>query len=61
MARGRPVGWRKENGVRTLRTMKAYDDEWEIIRRFAKIVKHGDKNKSLKYLEQLEQDSTQVE
>lgn len=61
MARGRPVGWRKENGVRTLRTMKAYDDEWEIIRRFAKIVKHGDKNKSLKYLEQLEQDSTRVE
>lgn len=61
MARGRPVGWRKENGVRTLRTMKAYDDEWEIIRRFAKIVKHVDKNKSLEYLEQLEQDSTRVE
>ena len=59
MARGRPVGWRKENGVRTLRTMKAYDDEWEIIRRFAKIVKHGDKEKCRELLDKLEQDSAE--
>lgn len=61
MVRGRPTGWRKEEGIRTIRTMKAYNDEWEIIRRFAKIVKHGDKNKCIKHLEQIEQDSTQVE
>ena len=59
MVRGRPVGWRKEEGVRTLRTMKAYDDEWEIIRRFAKIVKHGDKEKCRELLDKLEQDSAE--
>lgn len=61
MARGRPVGWRKENGVRSIRTMKAYDDEWEIIRRLAKIIKHGDKEKIIKFLDEIEQDSTRVE
>lgn len=59
MVRGRPVGWRKEEGVRTLRTMKAYDDEWEIIRRFAKIVKHGEKDKCRELLDKLEQDSAE--
>ena len=58
MVRGRPVGWRKENGVRTIRTMKAYDDEWEIIRRLAKIIKHGDKEKIVKLLDEIEQNST---
>ena len=59
MVRGRPVGWRKEEGVRTLRTMKAYDDEWEIIRRCAKIVKHGEKEKCRELLDKLEQDSAE--
>lgn len=59
MVRGRPVGWRKEEGVRTLRTMKAYDDEWEIIRRFAKIVKHGEKDKCRELLDKLENDSAE--
>lgn len=61
MGRGRPVGWRKEEGVRTLHTLKAYDDEWELIKRFSKLVKYGDKEKCREHLEQLEQDSTQVE
>ena len=53
--RGRPIGWRKPEGVRTQRQMKAYDDEWLLIRRFAKEVKHGNKEKAKKLLEELEQ------
>ena len=51
---GRPLGWRKEEGVRTQRQMKAYDDEWILIRRFAKQVKHGDKESCIKFLEKIE-------
>ena len=61
MGRGRPLGWRKEEGVRTLHTVKAYDDEWELIKRFAKLLKHGDKELCKAALEKLEHDSTQVE
>lgn len=53
---GRPIGWRKPEGVRTQRQMKAYDDEWELIRRFAFHVKHGDKQKCKKALETLDND-----
>ena len=49
---GRPVGWRKEGGVRTQRQMKAYDDEWNLIRRFAYMVKHGDKQAAIDFLNQ---------
>ncbi len=40
---GRP---RKVEGARKLRTLKAYDDEWELIKKFAAMVKHGDKAKA---------------
>ena len=40
---GRPVGSKKLEGIRKQRQMRAYDDEWEIIQRFAKMVKHGGK------------------
>ena len=40
---GMPVGWKKPEGVRTMRSMKAYDDEWQLIKDFAAIVKKGDK------------------
>lgn len=40
---GRPLGWRKPEGVRKQRQLRAYDDEWDIINRFARIVKHGDR------------------
>lgn len=36
---GRKVGYRKPEGVRKNRTLKAYNDEWEIIKAFAKILK----------------------
>ena len=37
---GRPVGSTQEI-VRKNRTLKAYDEEWELISQFAKLVKHG--------------------
>ena len=40
---GRPVGWRKPEGTRQQRQMRAYSDEWQLIQQFAKIVKYGDK------------------
>ena len=40
---GRP---RKVEGARKLRTLVAYDDEWDLIKKFAEVVKHGDKEKA---------------
>lgn len=36
---GRPKGTTKPEGVRKQRQTRAYDDEWELIKEFAKIVK----------------------
>ena len=36
---GRPKGTTKPGGVRKQRQLRAYDDEWEIIKAFAKAVK----------------------
>lgn len=37
---GRPVGWRKENpNPRPRRQLTAYDDEWELIKRFQKMMR----------------------
>lgn len=47
---GRPVGWRKAGGVRTQRQMKAYDDEWALIREFAHMVKHGNRQAAIEFL-----------
>lgn len=37
---GRPKGTTKPEGVRKQRQLRAYDDEWEMIKAFAKILKH---------------------
>ena len=37
------LGWRKPEGTRKQRQLRAYDDEWEIIQELARIVKYGDK------------------
>lgn len=51
---GRPVGWRKENPQsRPLRTLRAFDDEWALIKEFMLIVRERDKEKiaaALKFL-----------
>ena len=36
---GRKLGYRKPEGVRKARNMRAYDDEWELIKQFSVIVK----------------------
>ena len=52
---GRQVGWRKPEGTRLQRQMRATTDEWELIQRFAKIVKYGDKSACQKFLDEQEQ------
>ena len=55
---GRKVGWRKGySEQRNTHSLAAFDDEWELIKRFSKLVKYGDKDKCREHLEQLEQDS----
>ena len=36
---GKPKGWRKPEGVRKQRQLRAYDDEWELIKRFQKMMR----------------------
>lgn len=50
--RGRQVGWRKEEGTRKQRQLRAYDDEWEMIQAFARLIKYGDKAAAQKFLAQ---------
>ena len=49
---GRQKGWRKPEGTREQHQMRAYPDEWELIQRFAKLVKYGDKEACIKFLEE---------
>ena len=37
---GRPKGTTKPEGVRKQRQLRAYDEEWETIKTFAKILKN---------------------
>lgn len=55
---GRRVGWRKENPCqRKSHSVAAFDDEWELINRFAKLVKYGcGKDLCEKYLTELEKE-----
>lgn len=56
---GRKVGWRKEiSEQRPRRQLVAFDDEWDLIQRFIKQVKTGDKDKCRELLDKLETDST---
>lgn len=49
---GRPKGWRKPEGVRTQRQIRAYDDEWELIRKFCKLLKRDHRRACEEFLEQ---------
>ena len=44
------LGYRKPEGTRKQRQLRAYDDEWEIINSFARIVKHGDKQSAVDFI-----------
>ena len=55
--RGRPEGSFKLEGVRKARQMRAYDEEWELIQAFEKIVKYGDKNAAKEFIKTQKDDS----
>ena len=48
---GRPL---KAGELRKQRQMRATTDEWEMIQRFAKLVKYGDKAACQKFLDKQE-------
>ena len=52
---GRNAGWGKPEGVRPQKQMRAYPEEWELIQRFAKLIKYGDKEACIKFLDEQEQ------
>lgn len=51
---GRPKGATKPEGQRKQRMTRAYDDEWELLKRFERLIKHGNKEACIKALEKLE-------
>ena len=51
---GKPLGWRKPEGTRAQRQMRAYPDEWELIQRFSRLVKYGDKDACKQFLDRQE-------
>lgn len=52
---GRPKGSTKDgSSVRPQHQLRAYDDEWDLIRRFARLVKHGNADACRQVLEGLE-------
>lgn len=53
---GRPKGTFKAEGTRKQRQLRAYDDEWELIKRFDKLIKHGDREACEKFLAEMEKD-----
>ena len=46
------TGWRKPEGTRQQHQVRAYPDEWKIIKAFADIVKKGDKHAAINFVEQ---------
>ena len=44
---GRPKGTIKPEGVRSQHQLRAYDEEWDLIRRFARLVKHGKTSRTI--------------
>lgn len=52
---GRPKGTTKAvHNVRPQHQLRAYDEEWDLIRRFARLVKHGNAQACKAALDQLE-------
>lgn len=52
---GRPKGTVKENhNPRPQHQVRAFDDEWDLIKRFARLVKHGKMEECKRALETLE-------
>lgn len=45
---GRP----KQEVIRKQRTTRLYDDEWELMKAFERIIKHGDKEACKRFIEE---------
>ena len=49
---GRKIGWRKENPLqREVRTLRAFDEEWAVIKDFVKILRSKGVEQTKKILE----------
>ena len=48
---GKPLGWRKPEGTRKKCTLRAYDDEWQLILKFAKLLKKGNRAECQAFLD----------
>lgn len=54
--RGRPVGWRKEiSEIRPRRQLRAFDDEFAVIKNFMQLVREIGADKAQKIIEQYRQ------
>ena len=51
---GRPKGSVGAVEPRKQRQLRAHDDEWELIKRFDKLIKKGHKEECIKFLEETE-------
>ena len=51
---GMPLGYKKPEGVRQMRSLKAYDAEWDLIKKFSAELKHGDKQKCIDFIQSLD-------
>lgn len=49
---GRPKGTTKAEGIRKQRQLRAYDDEWELVKEFNKLLK-SNKDKAEELLSKL--------
>ena len=49
---GRPAGWRKENPLqREVRTLRAFNDEWQVIKDFVKLLRSKGVEQTKKIIE----------
>ena len=48
------TGYRKPEGTREQHQVRAYPDEWNLIKKFADAVKKGDKQKCIDFIQSLD-------
>ena len=48
-----PGGYETSGIIRKRHTMRAFDDEWEIINKFASLLKHDHKEECREFVERL--------
>jgi len=51
---GRPKGSVKPEGARKQRQLRAYDDEWELLKKFDKLIKRGQKEACENFIAEIE-------